>query len=80
MRDKNAPRFEGTGEILLQEPDRATGWWTERSVNDAQHYRKTSAEYLRADPTDMPTLLGGDKPLIAKLLALQLKQWEELNA
>jgi predicted nucleotide-binding protein with TIR-like domain len=74
-RHPNAPQLEGTGEIRLEDADRAAGYWTTRSEVDLQLHERTSGIYLRADPDDMRTLDGGEAQARAELLALRLREW-----
>ena len=46
------------GEIRLESPDRATGYWTTRSDRDANLNARTAGVYLRADPSDLEVLDG----------------------
>jgi predicted nucleotide-binding protein len=75
-RHPNAPQLEGTGEIRLEDGDRASGYWTTRSEADPLLRERTSGVYLRADPDDMRILDGGDATLRAGLLAARLREWK----
>jgi hypothetical protein len=77
-RHPNAPQLEGTGEIRLEDVDRASGYWTTRSETDPQLHERTSGVYLRADPGDMGILDGGDATLRAALLASRLREWKTI--
>ena len=77
-RDPNAPQLEGTGEIRLESPDRAAGYWITRSDSDASLHERTSGTYLRADPADMRTLDGDDFDARLALIALRLKEWKTI--
>jgi hypothetical protein len=77
-RHPNAPQLEGTGEIRLEDADRASGYWTTRSETDPLLRERTSGVYLRADPDDMGTLDGGDAALRAGLLAARLREWKTI--
>ena len=77
-RDPNAPQLEGTGEIRLESPDRAAGYWITRSDSDASLHERTSGIYLRADPADMRTLDGDDFDARLALIALRLKEWKTI--
>ena len=77
-RHPNAPQLEGTGEIRLEDSDRAAGYWTTRSETDLQLHERTSGVYLRADPGDMAIVDGGDARARAALLALRLGEWKAL--
>jgi hypothetical protein len=78
-RHPNAPRFEGTGEIRLEDADRASGYWITRSDADPGLHERTSGIYLRADPADMRTLDGGDARSRAELLAVRLQEWKAIS-
>jgi hypothetical protein len=78
-RHPNAPQLEGTGEIRLELPDRASGYWTTRSEADPQLRERTSGVYLRADADDMRILDTGDPPARAELLAQRLAEWRTIS-
>ena len=78
-RHPNAPQLEGTGEIRLEDADRASGYWTTRSETDPQLHERTSGVYLRADPADMRTLDGGDPSSRVALLARRLEEWKAIS-
>ena len=75
-RDPNAPQLEGTGEISVESPDRASGYWTTRSEGDPGLSARTSGVYLRADPSDLQVLESGSAEERAKLIAQRLREWE----
>jgi len=77
-RHPNAPQLEGTGEIRLEDADRAAGYWTTRSEADPLLRERTSGVYLRADPDDMRILDGGDATSRAGLLAVRLQEWKTI--
>lgn len=77
-RDPNAPQLEGTGEIRLEDADRASGYWTTRSEADPLLRERTSGVYLRADPDDMRVIDGGDPKRRAELLATRLDEWQAI--
>ncbi len=74
-RDPDAPQLEGNGEITLDNPDRATGYWTTRSDRDAASAR-TSGIYLRADPSDLKVLEAGSDEQRAELIDRRLEEWK----
>jgi Predicted nucleotide-binding protein containing TIR-like domain len=78
-RHPNAPQFEGTGEIRLEDADRASGYWITRSDADPGLHERTSGVYLRADPADMRTLDGGDASSRVELLAVRLQEWKAIS-
>jgi hypothetical protein len=75
-RDPNAPQLEGTGEIKVETADRATGYFTTRSDRDAQLNYRTAGVYLRADPSDLEVLDGGNEEERAELIAQRLREWK----
>jgi hypothetical protein len=75
-RDPNAPRYEGTGEITVESPDRASGYWTTRSDLDPALNARTSGVYFRADPSDLQVLEGGSADERAELIAQRLEEWK----
>ncbi len=75
-RDPNAPRLDGTGEIRLESPDRASGYWTTRSEADPRLNARTSGLYLRAEAEDLSILDGRDDPRRAQLIAERLAEWK----
>src|SRR5690349_5511000 len=74
-RHPNAPQLEGTGEIRLDDVDRASGYWITRSDSDPALRERTSGVYLRADPDDMRILDGSDAAARAELLRKRLQEW-----
>jgi hypothetical protein len=79
-RHPNAPRLEGTGEILIESVDRAAGYFTTRSDSDPNLNARTSGIYVRADPEDMRILDGGDDRQRAGLMAERLKHWKSITS
>jgi hypothetical protein len=75
-RDPNAPQLWGTGEIKLEDADRATGYWITRSDRDTALNYRTSGVYLRAEFSDLDVLDGGSAEERAELIAQQLREWE----
>ena len=49
-RDSKAPQLDGTGEILLESADRASGYFTKRSDTPASVNARTAGVYWRATP------------------------------
>ncbi|MFL5983030.1 MAG: TIR domain-containing protein [Gaiellaceae bacterium] len=74
-RHPNAPQLEGTGEIRVETPDRATGYWTTRSDRDTTLNARTAGMYVRADPADLDVLDGGSADERAELIAERLREW-----
>jgi hypothetical protein len=77
-RHQGAPKFDGTGEIQLEDADRAAGYWTTRSDADPLLHERTSGIYLRADAGDMRALDAGDPQARVDLIALRLREWKAL--
>jgi hypothetical protein len=77
-RHPNAPQLEGTGEIRLETPDRAAGYWITRSEIDPTLHERTSGIYLRANAADMAIFDGDDPARRAELLATRLAEWKAI--
>ena len=77
-RHPNAPRLHGTGEIRLESPDRAGGYFTTHSETDPGLNERTSGVYLRADSEDMSIMDGRDDQRRVELIAERLKQWKSI--
>jgi hypothetical protein len=77
-RDPNALNLYGTGEIRLESPDRAAGYWTTRSDTRPEVDARTSGVYWRAQPEDMNMLNEGDDAQRADLIAERLRQWKAI--
>jgi hypothetical protein len=77
--DADTPQMFGTGEILLESADRASGYWTTRSEADADVRARTVGVYWRADPADVAVLEGGDEQQRGALIAERLKEWAALR-
>ena len=77
--DPNAPQLDGTGEIRLESPDRAAGWFTTRADKQPRLNARTSGVYLRADPQDLVTLDGPDDRRRAELIAERIKRWKTIT-
>jgi len=77
--DPNAPQLDGTGEILCESADRASGYFTTRSETNRDLNARTSGVYLRADPEDLNILDGSDDRRRAKLIAERLKNWKSIT-
>jgi hypothetical protein len=78
-RHPNAPQLEGTGEIRIESPDRAAGYFTTRSQTQPEVNARTSGVYLRADPADM-SILDSDDRKRADLIAARLKDWKSISS
>ncbi|HWM72959.1 MAG TPA: TIR domain-containing protein [Nocardioides sp.] len=77
-RHAGAPQFEGTGEIRLEDVDRATGYWITRSPTDPTLNIRTSGVYLRADPADAVVMDGSDLAGRRALIATKLEEWQAI--
>ncbi len=77
-RQPDAPELEGSGEIKLESVDRATGYWTTRSVGADALQARTSGMYFRADPGDKAVLDGTDAAERAALIERRLGEWSSL--
>lgn len=77
--DPNAPLIEGTGEILIESADRASGYFITRSDTNPNFKARTSGVYLRADPKDLTILNGDDDQQRAKLIAERLNHWKAIS-
>jgi hypothetical protein len=69
----------GTGEILLESADRASGYFTTRSDSPTSVNARTAGVYWRADPEALNILDGSDDRQRADLLAEQLKRWKSIS-
>ena len=78
--DANTPQLEGTGEILLDSADRASGYFTTRADTPPKVNVRTVGVYLRADPADLETLDGRDNDQRAKLIADRLRDWKSMTS
>lgn len=79
-RDPNAPQLDGTGEIRIETPDRAAGYWTTRFDTSPELKARTSGVYLRADPEDVSILDGGNDRQRAELIAKRLTRWKSVTS
>lgn len=78
-RDANAPKLEGTAEILLESADRGAGYYSVRSDAYRDVELRTSGVYLRAQPDDERVLDSADRAERAALIAQRIESWKELN-
>jgi hypothetical protein len=78
-RHPNAPKLDGTGEIRIETPDRAAGYFTTHSDAPPKFSTRTSGVYLRADPEDMHCLEGRDDEQRAALIAERLQHWKSIT-
>ena len=77
-RHPNAPQLEGTGEIKLENVDRASGYWTTRSDGAEAFLARTSGIYFRADPGDLAVLDSSDAAERSALIERRLEEWKSL--
>ena len=77
-REPNAPQLDGTGEILLESADRASGYFTTRSDTPGSVSARTAGVYWRADPEDLSVLDGNDDRRRAELIAERLARWKSI--
>src|SRR5262249_34709559 len=76
--DPSVPQLHGTGEILLESADRASGYWTTRADANSELNARTSGVYLRADPADLDVLDGNDDKARAELISERVKRWKAI--
>lgn len=76
--DANAPQLHGTGEILLESAERASGYFTTRAETNPELNARTSGVYLRADPEDLAILDGRDNQRRVELIAERLSDWKSI--
>lgn len=79
-RDPDAPQLDGTGEIRLESPDRASGYFTTRASNDPALNARTSGVYWRAEPDDLSVMDGPDDRKRAELMSERLGRWRALSS
>lgn len=77
-RQATAPYFKGVGEIRIESPDRAAGYWTTRLDADPTVDLRTAGVYVRADPEDLARLDGADATHRAALIAERLNDWKAI--
>ena len=78
-RDANAPQLFGTGEILLESSDRASGYCTTGSDTPASVSARTAGVYWRAEPGDMSIVDGSDDRARAELISERLRNWKSMT-
>src|SRR5688572_23615585 len=75
----DAPQLEGTGEMRLESPERASGYFTTR-VEAQNTNARTAGVFLRAEPEDMNILDGRDNQKRAELIAERLGHWKSIKS
>jgi len=78
--DPDTPELYGTGEILLESADRASGYWITRADRPPKVNTRTVGVYLRAGPEDLTILDGRDNEQRVKLIADRLKDWKSMKS
>lgn len=76
--DANATQLHGTGEILLESAERASGYFTTRADTNPELNARTSGVYLRAEPEDLAILDGRDNQRRVELIAERLSDWKSI--
>jgi len=77
--DPNAPQLEGTGEIRLESPDRASGYFTTRANAQPELNARTAGVFWRAETEDLNILDGRDDEKRGKLITERLQQWKAVT-
>jgi hypothetical protein len=78
-RDSNAPQLSGTGEILVESSERASGYFTTGSDTPTGVNARTAGVYRRAEPGDMTIVDGSDDRKRAKLISERLRDWKSIT-
>jgi hypothetical protein len=77
-RDPNAPQLHGTGEIRLESPNDATGYFTTHATTRPKAEARTSGVYSRASTEDLAILDGSDDRQRAELIGERLRRWKAI--
>ena len=77
--DPNAPQLDGTGEIRMESPDRASGYFTTRADARLKVNARTAGVYWRAESEDMSIMDGRDDRQRAELIGERLGQWKAMT-
>jgi len=77
--DPNAPQLHGTGEIMIESADRASGYFTTLSETRPEVHARTAGVYIRAEPEDLSVLDGPDDQRRADLIADRLRHWNGIK-
>jgi len=78
--DPDAPELYGTGEIRLENADRASGYWITRGDGALKVNTRTVGVYVRAEPSDLEILDGSDDERRVNLIADRLKRWKSIKS
>lgn len=78
-RHADAPELDGTGEIVLESADRASGYFTTRSAGPDGFHARTAGVYLRAGSADAAILDGRDASARAELIAERMEDWRSIR-
>ncbi|CAN7232656.1 nucleotide-binding protein [Phenylobacterium sp. LjRoot164] len=78
--DPDAPQLHGTGELKLEAPDRATGYFTTLSASQPDLNARTSGTYLRASPAEVAIMDGRDDAARTALIAERLEHWKAIRS
>ena len=76
----SAPQLEGTGEILLESAERASGYFTTRADTHPKVNTRTSGVYFRAEVEDLNILDGRDDRKRIELIAERLLHWKSIKS
>jgi hypothetical protein len=74
--DPKAPQLDGTGEIRMESPERASGYWTTRAEAHPRVNERTAGVYWRSDPEDISIMEGRDERKRVELIAERLRHWK----
>jgi len=78
--DPSTPQLEGTGEILLESAERASGYWVTRAEGPPRVNLRTVGVYLHAEAEDLAILDGNDNRRRVELIADRLRHWKEMTS
>ena len=78
--DPDGPQLYGTGEILTESAERASGYWTTRVDKQPEVNVRTSGIYWRADPEDMSILDGRDDRKRGEVIAERMRHWKSIKS
>ena len=78
--DPDAPQLHGTGEMLLESADRASGYFTTLSQTQPDMNARTSGVYLRAEPAEIAIMDGRDDQQRIDLIAERLSHWKAIRS